>query len=222
MNEPKTIIKIIELLPPIAINIDIPPNVFQEQMVELAKESGKYELQTLSDSMCMDIVNFIPKENLGHDDLHGQLIYEYKKENQIRVEIRSRAWNPEYPTKEIYLEAAHHIFDNLIKTYNSRYKKRYRMRVVKEKSPGLPPKAIEALKNFAFLANKTSLHKLDWQRLYKFVRVCHATRANLEKGLIWGLLSKEGFDDKKAEYIADIASHLMRASKVCSVGFGEP
>jgi len=209
MDEPKTVRKIIELLPPIAISIDISPNDFQERMAELAEESGNYELQTFSDSMCMDIVNFIPKENLGHDDLHGQLIYEHKKENQIRVEIRAKTWNPENPTREIYLEAAHHIFDGLIKDYNSRYKKRYRMRVVKEKSPGLPPKATKALEDFAFLANKTVLHKLDWERLYQFVRVCHATRANPPKGLIWGMLSKEGFDDKKAEYIADVASHLL-------------
>ncbi|HUV41386.1 MAG TPA: hypothetical protein VMW23_06345 [Sedimentisphaerales bacterium] len=178
-------------------------------MAELAGESGNYELQTFSDSMCMDIINFIPRENLGHDDLHGQLIYEHKKENQIRVEIRARAWNPEYPTRVIYLEASHHIFDGLIKTYNSKYKKRYHIRVVKEKSPNLPPKATKALKNFALLANKNILHKLDWERLYQFVRVCHATRTNPSKGLIWGMLSKEGFDDKKAEYIADVASHLL-------------
>jgi hypothetical protein len=83
------------------------------------------------------------------------------------------------------------------------------MRVVKEKSRGLPPKATETLKNFIFSANKTSLHPLDWQRLYRFVRICHTTRAKPEKGLIWGMLSKEGFDDKKAEYIADVVSHLL-------------
>jgi len=209
MDEIRIIRKIIELLPPIAINIDIHPKVIQKRIMELAKESGNYELQTFSDPMCMDIINFIPRENLGHDDLHGQLIYEYNKEDQIRVEIRAKTWNPENPTREVYLEAAHHIFDDLIKDYNSRYKKRYRMRVVKEKSPDLPPKATKALKKFTFLANKTSLHSLDWERLYQFVRVCHATRANPPKGIMWGILSKEGFDDKKAEYIADIASHLL-------------
>ena len=209
MDKQKTVRIPIELLPAIAINIDIPSKDFHEQMAELARKSGDFELQYCSDGMCLDIINFIPRENLGHDDLHGQLIYDYKKENQISVEIRARAWNPEYPTTKIYLEAAHHIFDDLIKAYNSRNKKRYRMRIVKEKSPSLPPKATKALKDFVFLANKNCLHKLDWERFYQFVRVCHATRANPPKGLIWGMLSKEGFDDKKAEYIADVASHLL-------------
>lgn len=209
MDEPKIVRKIIELLPAIAINIDIPPKEFQEKMSELARESGNFELDSCSDGMCMDIVNFIPKENLGHDGLIGLLIHEYKKEKQVRVEIQARVWNPEDATRKIYLEAAHHIFDDLIKAYNSTYKKRHRMSVIKEKSQGLPPKATEALKKFAFLANKTSLHTLDWKRLYMFVRVCHATRANPSEGLIRGLLSKEGFDDENAGYIADISSHLL-------------
>lgn len=213
MTNPIIITKTIELLPPIAINIDIPPKDFLKRMADLAKVSGNFELQFSSESSCMNIVNFIPKENLGHDDLHGQLIYEYKTENQIRVEIRAKTWNPEDPTRKIYLEAAHHIFDNLIKAYNTKYKKRHRMRVVKEKSPGLPPKATKALEDFAFLANKTCLHPLDWQRLYRFARVCNATRAIPPKELIWAMLSKGGFNDKKAEYISDIASHLINFMK---------
>jgi len=209
MSKVRIIRKTVEVLPAIEINIDIPPREFLENMSELAEESGGFELRSCCDGMRMDIVDFMPKEDLGHDDLYGQLIYEYKKDKQIRVEIRARAWNPEDVTREAYLQAAHHVFDGLIKQYNARYKRRHRMRIIKERTRDLPPKASEALDDFAFLANKTSLHPLDWRRLYKFVRVCHATRANPSKGLMRGILGKKGFDDNKAEYIADVASHLL-------------
>lgn len=209
MGEVTIIRKVIELLPAIAIEIDVSPKVFQERMAQIAIESGFYELESLSDGMEMHILNFFPKDDLGYEGLGGQLIYECDKEDQIRVETRARRWIPEDATREVYLKATHHIFDNLIKTYNSKYKKRYRLRVIKEKGYKMPPKATKALQDFSYLANKTMLHPLDWQRLYEFVRVCHATRANPEKGLINGMLCKEGFDEKKAEYIADIASHLL-------------
>lgn len=209
MKEPKTVRKAIEALPAIVINIDCPPKEFLERMSEIVRKSEDYELEAWPGGMKQVGINIFPKDDLGFIKLGGQLICIPDKNDQIRVETRANQWIPEDVTRDIYLQATHHIFDNLIKAYNSRYKKCHRMRVIKEKYRGLPPKATEALKDFTFLANKTSLHLLDWQRVYTFVRVCHATRVNPEKGLIRGMLSKEGFDDNKAEYIADIISHLL-------------
>ena len=213
MEEQNKVRKVIEALPEIAINIDIPLKEFLDRMTGIARETGNYKVETWPGGMGEVGANLFPKDDLGFEDLVGQLMHKSDKKNWGRVETGIKQWIPGDISKEDYLRATHHIFDDLIKTYNSRYKKRHRMRVVKDKSRDLPPKATEALKNFIFAANKTSLHPLDWQRLYTFVRVCHATRANPEKGLIWGILSKEGFDYKKAEYIADIATHLLAFMK---------
>ena len=203
----------IEILPDILINISDPPRKFLQAISLIAQQSGRYQVEIHFDFGGMDIVNFLPYDQLVHEGLYGQLIHHKDSERRIRVEIRALRWVPEYPTRSIYIEAAQHIFAKLIKSYNTQNNKRYRMRIVPDKYFILPPKSNKAFKQFAGLANKSCLHPLDWNRLYKLVRICHATRVCPSKEQLRGLLFKEGFTDDYATYISDIAYHCYKFMK---------
>jgi hypothetical protein len=112
MKEPKIIRKVIEALPAIVINIDCSPKEFIKQMSDLARDSGDYELQEWPIWMHQVGLNLFPKDDLGFDKLGGQLICMPEINNQIRVETRANQWIPGDVTKDIYLQATHHIFDN--------------------------------------------------------------------------------------------------------------
>jgi hypothetical protein len=204
---------IIESLPDILINISNPPREFLQAISIIAQQSGRYQVENHFDFGEMDIVNFCPYDQLVHEGLFGQLIHHDGTGHSIRVEIRALRWVPENPSRSIYIEAAQHMFANLIKLYNSQNNKRYRMRIVAEKKRNLPPKSSEGFKQFTDLANKNCLHPLDWNRLYRFVRICHATRVRLSEGRLRGLLVKEGFTDDYATYISDIAYHCYEFMK---------
>ena len=195
-------------------SIDDKITTFLSVMADIAEKTRNYTTEFLTDHSCLDVLSLIPDINSCHDDLFGQLIYEYSKSQKIRVEIRAKKWTPEYPTRDIYINSAHLIFDPLIYTYNQKYSTRYRMVVAKEKHYEFPVKAKIAFDRFTNSANKNCMHPLDWKRLYLFVRTCHATKVNLSKEFIWNSLCKEGFDDDKAERIADITFHLSQFAKL--------
>jgi hypothetical protein len=201
----------IETLPDILINISGSPKKFLQEISLIAQQSGLYQVKAHFNFGGMDIVNFCPHDQLVHKELYGQLIHHEGPE--IRVEVRASRWVPEHPPRSIYIEAAQHIFANLIKSYNSRNNKRYRMRIIADKCFILPPKSNKAFKQFTDLANKSVLHPLDWDRLYRFVRVCHATRVYFSEEQLRGLLSKEGFSDDYSAYISDIARHCYNFMK---------
>jgi len=202
-----------EILPEILINISDPPREFLQAISLIAQQSGQYQVEIHFDFGGMDIVDFCPYDQLVHEGLYGQLIHHEDSERTIRVEIRASKWIPEHPPRSIYIEAAQHIFANLIKSYNSQNNKRYRMRIVSCKCYSLPPKSKKAFKQFSYLANKSCLHPLDWNRLYRFVRICHAARVCPSEEQLRGLLIKEGFTDDYAAYISDIACHCYEFMK---------
>ena len=81
-----------------------------------------------------------------------------------------------------------------------------------EQLPRLPPKAAEAFRRFARRANKSILHTLDWEMLYRFVYVCRATRVTLSEDDFYRLLANEGF--VKAKQISVILGHLSSFSRM--------
>ena len=204
---------IIEILPEIKINIRVKPLEFLSEMMTIAEESGSYSTEILSDGFSLDVYSFTPKYDCHINELFGQLIYEYQSENKIRVEMRAPIWNSEHPTKKEYIESAHLVFDQLLKNYNKKYGTRCRLVVIIHKPFKLPPKANSAFKKFKSVANQKSLHPLDWDNLYFFIRTCKATRVRFSKEEMWGLLSSAGFEKDKAEEIAEIAYHLFQYAK---------
>jgi hypothetical protein len=78
--------------------------------------------------------------------------------------------------------------------------------------PKLPPKASKAFKVFVGRANKGLLHQLDWERFYRFVSVCRATRVTLSEDDVYRLLRSEGFS--QAKHISSIFYHLNNFARL--------
>jgi hypothetical protein len=81
-----------------------------------------------------------------------------------------------------------------------------------EQLPRLPPKAAEAFNRFARRANKSLLHPLDWEMLYRFVYICRATRVTLSEDDFYRLLANEGFAN--AKQISIILGHLSSFARM--------
>lgn len=205
------------VLPNITIKPDCDPKLFLDRLEGSAKKRDVIkEVRRNSDSKLaksgMDILAFMPTDQNGHEGIIGQFIYRYDKPSIICVEIRARLWNPDPPNYEIYVKEAKRIAGNLLKSYNKTFDSRRCLTIQKKKQtePSLSPGAKKVFRRFVTLANKRSLHPLDWKRFYEFVRFCHAHRIKLYEDEVEWLLGKEGFGEKKSSYIADIYMHCKR------------
>jgi hypothetical protein len=160
----------------------------------------------------MDILAFMPTDQNGHEEIIGQFIFQYDKPSTVYVEVRAGRWNPDPPNYEIYVIEAKRIAGSLIKDYNQAFSSRRRLTIQKKKKtePSLSPGANKVFRKFVTLANKHSLHPLDWKRFYEFVRFCHAHHVKMYEDEIEWLLNKEGFGEKKSRYMADIYMHCKR------------
>jgi len=66
---------------------------------------------------------------------------------------------------------------------------------------------------FSVLANTRSLHPLDWERFYLFVR---NSRREAPEGIIRLLLIKGGFSLEKAQMLSELYHHLWSFKKLRS------
>lgn len=202
-----------DYLPPIHINISGPSRRFLEKMAEIAEKSGSFNVEKHYDALGQkgfDIVNLRHNKQSPHTGLGAQLIAQPGEKAAIAVEIRAQQWSPkDSPSYETYCAEAKTLIAPLLATYNKETGSRHRMTIpVKEKlEPRLPPQCAKFFSRFVALANKTSLHPLDWRRFYEFVRDCRS-RARYSEEEIARLLIKEGFSEKYANYIGDIYGHL--------------
>ncbi len=65
----------------------------------------------------------------------------------------------------------------------------------------------DALSRFAFLANKSSLHPLDWGRFYQFVVMAHMRHLGWDHIDVQRRLEKHGFPKEKARYLGEAYWH---------------
>ncbi len=68
-----------------------------------------------------------------------------------------------------------------------------------------------AFKQFAVIANKSSLHPLDWGRFYRFVATAHAFRVGWSDGDVQRRLVDSGFSLEKAKRLAEAYWHARCA-----------
>ena len=151
-----------------------------------------------------------PSGQYVHEGLLCQFIAEAPETAQLRVCLRACRWQPDDPpTYAIYTQAAKEVVKPLLDAYALQHGRRYRLRIPSRSSlePHLPAGTNQMLCSFTRLANKTTLHHLDWDRFYRFIRHCHNHRVRCEFGDLRRLLVKAGFDEEKAERLADIYHH---------------
>lgn len=93
----------------------------------------------------------------------------------------------------------------LLSTFNRSHGQRYRLRILKGAEFKFSDRTTVLLDRFVALANKASLHPLDWQRFYRLVS---EGRQEIPEAILRDLLQAGGFPENKASQIAEIYRHL--------------
>lgn len=186
-------------------------HTFLRRMKAVLDELGTFDtritLEPPSD-LSSSTVGFAPKADAAQDELMGIFVAWAHEYPLIRLQTIAR-WEPTWPTYETVRAAAESLFLPALWAYNREHKTRYRFRIDsrEETLPKLTPKAQEAFDEFAHAANKESLHPLDWERFYRFVRVCYATGNDPYESDVVFFLRKGGFAPKDAEFVAQVFLH---------------
>lgn len=197
------------MLPNIDIAIHDNPISFIKGMEALAQN---YETEFHEDvgllSQRMDAANFRCKTESPHVGLGFQLISHEKSPFRILVEIRASRWASDgfSATREEYVSAARNTVGKLLTKYNRECGSRYRLRISDPQYGSKPTEnTLFHLDRFCICANTSTLHHLDWQRFYRFVK---ASRQVLAEETLSQLLVERGFTVEYAEEISTIYRHL--------------
>jgi len=200
------------MFPYMEMRIREEPHGFLRNVQALLDEQGGFDtrltLEEPSDLYC-SCAGFAPKAPQVHEGLVGLFVNWAHEYPTIRLQIIASRWQPEWPTYAVVRQAAEALFLPVIKDYNRRHRTRYRMRIESQEEtlPKLSPAAQAAFDQFAKLANVRGLHPFDWQRFYRFVRVCYATRNNPGEDDVAFFLRKAGFAADYANFIAQVYVH---------------
>lgn len=154
-------------------------------------------------------VGFAPKAPQLHEGLVGIFVNWAHEYPVIRLQIIASRWQPEWPTYQVVRDAAEALFVPVVKEYNGRNRTRYRVKIeaYADTLPRLSPAAQKAFDEFAHGANLECLHPFDWQRFYRFVRVCYATKNEPYEADVAYFLRKAGFKSEYAAFIAQVYMH---------------
>lgn len=202
-------IALAEFLPDIDIAVSIEPLEFLERMAVIAEQSGRIAVERRYDPLGnskLDVVNLRLLGSGSDSEFGGQLIARDDRPGRVLVEMRA-GWGPGRPTRATYCASATELILPLLKVYNRDYAARHRLRVQKTGRRGykLSAQTKTLFERFAVLANTSSLHKLDWDRFYAFVR---ESRQELPEPEVEAMLIEHGFSKQSAGRLADIYVHL--------------
>jgi len=155
------------------------------------------------------ILEVAPAVALDHRGLLAQLIADTSEVERLRVGILADKWKPDPPTYASYVRAAKEVLQPLLRAYQKRHGQLYRLGIPLRRSlkRRLPTGARTVLGSFTSLANKTTLHPLDWQRFYSFIYYCHVHRVSCGCDDLRQLLVGAGFREEKADHLANIYYH---------------
>jgi hypothetical protein len=93
----------------------------------------------------------------------------------------------------------------LLSTFNRSHGRRYRLRILKSAEFKFSDRTTVLLDRFVVLANKASLHPLDWQRFYRLVR---EGRHQIPEAVLRDRLQARGFSPDNANRLAETYRHL--------------
>mgnify|MGYP003576450751 CR=1 FL=1 len=199
-----------EFLPGIDIAVSIEPREFLDRMAVIGEQIGHFTVERHYDAIRngkLDIVNFRYLGSSPHTEVGGQLIGRDDIPGRVLVEMRAHWWDPDPPTRASYCAAASELMLPLLKFYNRTYDTRYRFRIQNADLKGTKLKSRTKIlfERFAVLANTASLHPLDWDRFYAFVR---EGRQELPGYELRAMLIARGFSSEKAEHLSEVYVHL--------------
>jgi hypothetical protein len=197
-------------LPTIDIAIAGEAKDFLGRMADIGAASSCFGVECHLDRMGragLDVVNFRFRGDGPHRGLGFQLISWPDIPGRVLIEARAEQWAPDPPTRDVYCEAARSMMGPLLRAYNRAHSKRYCLRIEKTERDRirLSPLSIELLDRFALLANKASLHPLDWKRFYALVS---EGRQQIPEEEMRSLLIGKEFSSEAAGRLAELYSHL--------------
>jgi hypothetical protein len=210
----ETEMEVLKYLPAIDINVGDERARFVQKMVSIAQSERGMVVELYQDALGQEgihFANFLLPGSSEDVRSGGQLIVR-PDEARVCVEMRSGRWTSGYPTRSEYVEFSREVFSPLLSHYNKEFGTHHRMRV--ERPPPsyqLPPKASRLFERFAILANTRSLHPLDWDRFYLFVR---NSRQQVPEGALRSLLISRGFPAATAQMLSDLYHHLWSFKKL--------
>jgi len=180
----------------------------KSQLDESSSFDTRITLEEPNELHCSS-VGFAPKAPQLHEGLVGIFVNWAHEYPVIRLQIIANRWQPEWPTYEVVRDAAEALFLPVVKEYNRRNRTRYRVRIESQEDtlPKLSPAAQKEFNEFVQGANLRCLHPLDWQRFYRFIRVCYATHNNPYESDVAFFLRKAGFASEYANFISQVYMH---------------
>lgn len=199
-----------EPLPDIDIAVRKDSQAVIAAMADLAESDSSLIVERHAEPLGREgwhIVNLRSLRLSVHEDSGGQLIVRPDRTGRILVEMRALRWQPDPPSRDVYIRAARDLFAPLLSAYNKVNGQRYRMRIARVQKPKsfLFQRTQTLLDHFALLANQRSLHSLDWDRFYRFVKECHH---ELPMEAVRALLIEHGFSRDRADNLAQLYEHL--------------
>lgn len=197
-------------LPDIDIAIGSASRSFLPEMADIGRGSGRFDVelhQELLGTVGFDVVNFRCREIHAHQDLGFQFISKDIDLRRVEVELRAFRWAPDPPTAFVYVDAAQSLVAPILTEYNRAYGTQYRLRVEKRSRSEFKISARTGalIDRFAVLANRSSLHPLDWERFYRLVE---ESRQEVPGPQMRAVLVGHGFSPEEAGRLADVYAHL--------------
>lgn len=197
-------------LPHISIRIEIPPGEFLRRFREVALQSGEYLVES-STAPTVEL-QLAPLLVTGHKGLAGQLRADPDDAQRVTANITAERWDPDPPTYQAYVDAAHAIFWPLLHSYNQAHGTTRRLNIpsLAHTEPQLPEIAREVFQAFVAVADKRGLRREDWSRLFDFIRHCTSYNVDLAERDLVRLLRLSGFEEDHARDVAQIFTSGQR------------
>lgn len=200
-------------LPNIDIAITGGPRRFFEEVLTLDIEDFEIEFhKDAFGNMGLDCINLRYLGKTEHDGLVFKLISPSESAKRIKVETRASRWECRNLSREIYIKTTKWLVRPVIQKYNSKFNKNYRLCIKRTRNPieHLSPNTRKLFNLFTDLANKESLHPLDYERFYELV---WRSRQRITESDMTALLIEAGFGQEQSAYLADIYQHLLDFKK---------
>ncbi len=201
-----------DLLPPISIKPNIPPNDFILKMAEIANSFSNIEniktMESGGSSLSLSLT-FKKIEQYGLQNLYGLFVFRPWDDKRVWVELSSTTWGASPPSYDQYVQLTKQVLGPLLTPYNKLTKSKLRFSIPKKEhlEPKLSPIISKVFDTFVNSANKSFLHPNDWRNFYSLVRICHNRKAGLSAEELQRLLLKAGFSEFYAEKLSCIYGH---------------
>lgn len=196
-----------DILPNIAIAIDVEPQLFLDRMAAVVAEANLgYTSRPLDYSVVGRLA--LGLDPTTENGITGQLLIDPQTPTQVQIQVQND-WNPDPPSYEQYIAAVRELLYPLLQAYSQTYGTPLQLDIQSkaDTEPVVPPSVQRFFSQFVTAANVQIPHPKDWERWYQFIRGCHANEVMLDEQDVVRLLFNVGFIEEKAHDLANVYAH---------------